>query len=315
MSKFVLLNKNLGLYITNNCNFRCRTCIREYGKSKNLDIKLLSNILKESKALGYTHVGLTGGEPCLHPEFDKIIEIIVQNGITFNITSNGSLRDKYKPVIGRYKDYLKVINLSIDGATREINDRVRGEGAFENFLTSIKYYRSEGIPIVPNVTLCKINKHQIENIVKLAVDLGLKEILISAAIKNSINKDIILSDSEKMSCFNMLSKVGNRHNIRIQPGGSLFTRYDVDNCVNMLFLSSPLINPEGGMSFCCNTIREGAVLGSLYTNSFTDLYKKCLDISTFLRKTRTEKIVKKEYEEGLHNCEFCNKYLINYIKK
>jgi len=314
MARTISLEKNLSLYITGLCNFRCSTCIREYGRAGNLDVKLLEKVLPQAMAFGYRHVGLTGGEPCLHPEFEKIIEVIVKNGATFNFVSNGSLLGKYEFLLERYKKNLLAANFSLDGATIETNDRIRQDGSFVTAINSIKYFAAEGIDTVLNVTLVKENQDKLEDMMKLAVETGVKGIVFSAAIANSINKDIILTDEEKRGCFRRLTGLTSKYKVAIYPGNPLMTAKGVDTCVGISLLSSPMINPNGEFVFCCNTIREGAVVGSLRKYSFAELYKKALDMVCYLRKTRIDKVNRGVKEEGFNNCEFCNKYLSTYIR-
>ena len=314
MPRMISLEKSLALYITNQCNFRCRTCIREYGKSANLDVGLLEQVLPQAIPLGYPHVGMTGGEPCLHPEFRKIVEVIAKSGATFNFVSNGSLLEEYKFLVEQYGDQLTVANFSFDGATREINDQIRQKGSFDKVMNSIKYFVDKGVCTVVNVTIVKINQHQLEDMVKLAVDIGLKGIVFSSAIRNSANKDIVLNDEEKKRCFRSLIKLNAKYKIAAYPGNALMTGSGVDNCVGIFLLSSLMINPRGELVFCCNTSREGAALGSLKENSFAELYTKALAMVEYLRQIRIDKINAGVKEEGFNNCEFCNKYLSEYIE-
>lgn len=314
MERIICLEKNLALNITGQCNFQCRTCIREYGNSSDLDVGLLKQVLPEAIALGYGHVGLTGGEPCLHPDFEKVVNVIADSGATFNFVSNGSYPEKYSFLVKEHKENLRAANFSFDGATKETNDRIRQKGSFDNVIKSIRYFVVHGVETIVNVTLNKHNKHQLEGMAKLAADLGVKQVVFSAVIANSINQDMVLNDEEKRTCFSRLARLGSKYNILVFPGNPLMIGSGVDGCVGISLLSSPMINPKGEFVFCCNTIREGAVVGSLKDRSFSELYKKALDMGQELRKIRTDRILASVSEPGFRNCEFCNRYLRAYIE-
>ena len=313
MERIICLEKSLALNITGQCNFQCRTCIREYGSSSNLDVGLLKQVLPEAISLGYGYVGLTGGEPCLHPDFEKVVNVIADSGATFNFVSNGSFPEKYSFLVKEHKEILRAANFSLDGATRETNDRIRQKGSFDNVIKSIRHFVANGVETIVNVTLNKHNKHQLEGMAKLAADLGVKQVVFSAAIANSINRDIVLNDEEKRTCFSRLARLGSKYNIPVFPGNPLMIGPGVNGCVGISLLSSPMINPKGEFVFCCNTIREGAVVGSLKDHSFSELYKKALDMGQQLRKIRIDRISACIREEGFRSCEFCNKHLSEYI--
>ncbi len=314
MAKIISLQKSLALYITTRCNYRCSICLREYGKSTDLDPALLERILPDAISFGYSHIGLTGGEPCMHPEFKHIVETVVRAGVTFNFVSNGSMPERYGFIIDEYRDKLGVVNLSIDGADREVNDRGREKGSFDGVMKAIKYFSGRDVPVALNVTINKFNRHQLEDIIKLADGLGIKEIVFSSVIATPKNRDSVLTDGERISCFRELIKLKAKYKISIYPGSPLVTGKGVDNCVGIYLLSGLMVNPEGELSFCCNIIREGAVAGSLKEESFAGLYKKAMDMSNFLRQIRIDKINAGIKEEGFNSCEFCNKYLAQYIK-
>ena len=84
--------------------------------------------------------------------------------------------------------------------------------------------------------------------------------------------------------------------------------------MGIYLLSALMVNPLGELSFCCNIIKNGAVVGSLREECFAELYKKALDMSSFLRRIRIDRINAGVREEGFNSCEFCNKYLSEYIK-
>jgi molybdenum cofactor biosynthesis enzyme MoaA len=45
-------------------------------------------LLDEARLFGVRHVGLTGGEPRLHPQFERLIEIILEADYKLSFVSN-----------------------------------------------------------------------------------------------------------------------------------------------------------------------------------------------------------------------------------
>ncbi|MFH1182749.1 MAG: radical SAM protein [Candidatus Moraniibacteriota bacterium] len=301
--------------ITNACNFHCKTCLREHPNDiGHISLEIVEKALQEYKKLNAEPViGITGGEPCLHPDFEKIVEIIVQNGFYFRFVSNGSLLDKYKFIAEKYKKNAKLAAFSLDSSDKEIHNEVRDHGSFEKVKETIRYFSLEGIHTRVNSCLNRINIHQIEEIIVLAKELGAKEIYFMSAIKTLLNSKIVFTDVEKQRHKNYIYQLGRKHDFKVHVLSSLGNKSGIEFCP-ALNLEAIQVNQKGEVSFCCDIIGAGASVGSLENNSFGELYSKCLDLSCDLKKTRVKLLESGVVMEGFNTCEFCNLFLSRYIK-
>ena len=74
--------KQLYAYLTDGCNLSCRHCwldpytASEKKKYRFLSAGLFEKAVGEAKDLGLQAVKLSGGEPLMHPEFTKFLDII-----------------------------------------------------------------------------------------------------------------------------------------------------------------------------------------------------------------------------------------------
>ena len=128
-------------FVTNNCNAKCNHCF--YSEQLNInqkDILSLDQIRGFSSQLGkLVWLAISGGEPFLRQDLEKIYEIFCDNNKIedLNIPTNGVLTDiiykKTKCMLESRKIKNFNIVLSLDG-TRELHNQMRGVDCFDNVM-------------------------------------------------------------------------------------------------------------------------------------------------------------------------------------
>jgi SynChlorMet cassette radical SAM/SPASM protein ScmF len=165
-------------YLTEGCNLACRHCWLspklegEELRYPFLAVDLLEKAIHEAKPLGLQGVKLTGGEPLLHPEFFRILEIIRREGLSLTIETNGVF---CTPETAREiaKSPNRLVSVSLDGANAETHDGIRGKiGSFEAAGNAVRNLSAAGINPQIIFTIMKKNVDQIEAVIGLAESLG-----------------------------------------------------------------------------------------------------------------------------------------------
>ncbi len=131
--------KKVYIEITNVCNLQCNFCPTTKRKSEFMKVDLFSKILdqiKDHTEYIYFHVK---GEPLLHPELDKLLDISYQKGFKVNITTNGTLIKKVKDKLIS-KPALRQINFSLHSFDGNEGGRNR-----EEYLNDILLFTKEAI--------------------------------------------------------------------------------------------------------------------------------------------------------------------------
>lgn len=79
------------------CNLRCNYCDTAYAlESSNGEDMSVLEVLKKVSEFNVKNITLTGGEPLIHKDIDKLIDLLIENGYNINIETNGSVAiDKY----------------------------------------------------------------------------------------------------------------------------------------------------------------------------------------------------------------------------
>jgi MoaA/NifB/PqqE/SkfB family radical SAM enzyme len=301
---------NLALITTTRCDLHCQHCLRGYPTQRSdFPVELLNKLLTEAMPFGVKHVGLTGGEPHLHPQFEGIVEKIVSYGYTWHFVSHGQRTKPYLPMMERYRDSFEHVSLSIDGAKAKTHDEIRGrKGAFEKVVKAAQVYLEKGFNVKAGMTLNRINKEEIKQFIHLAEDLGIKHIGFGGTIPADWNHHLILSDKEALELYQQIQELRKETGTEIKTVSALYTHGGVNFC-NVLNLRELTFNSNGDLIFCCDTIKSGTVIGSLQDHPFKDLIQKWLAQSSKLQVQRTERIASGYIGERFDTCAFCNHLL------
>jgi MoaA/NifB/PqqE/SkfB family radical SAM enzyme len=302
----------LAILTTRRCNLHCAHCLRGYPEERrDFPLELLPHLLEDARPFGVRHVALTGGEPGLHPRFAGFVDKIVAAGYTWNFVTNGLAVEPYLAPLERFKENLTHISLSLDGANHETHDAIRcRQGAFAALMQSIDHYKTMGVKLRFNATINRLNKGELQGMVKLAECLGVDSVFFGSAIPTPWNEKLVLTDQETLEVYKQLKEIGKKAAVLIRSFSSLHTRGGVNFCGN-LNLEEITINAKGEVIFCCDTIKDGAVVGSLASEPFTALVRRWLQISTALQLERLDNIATGMMDDGFDACTFCN----NFLKK
>ena len=162
----------LGFAIAEHCNLRCPHCIRDDVTSVwNLEPDLIASVVDQARDLyGSVLVSLTGGEPLLHAEFPRIIEILAERRVPYRIVSNGWHVQRELPIMRCYAP--QAVRLSLSGGTAETHDAERGRGSFRRLLTAVALFTSERIPCYLSLVVDRRSRPEIRIAADLAESLG-----------------------------------------------------------------------------------------------------------------------------------------------
>ena len=113
--------KRIYIEITNICNKNCKFCSPLLRPLRFMSVEEFEYILKEIKEYTdyiYLHVK---GEPLLHPNLDKILELCEEYNIKVNITTNGTLLLEKTDILLKYNS-VRQINVSLHSFDENDNE-------------------------------------------------------------------------------------------------------------------------------------------------------------------------------------------------
>ncbi|MDE2143672.1 MAG: radical SAM protein [Elusimicrobia bacterium] len=158
--------------LTRDCNLACLHCCTDSAPGKALPHELSReralSLCREIVAAGVPYAMIVGGEPTLVPHFAEVCKTLSDGGVLLKIETNGMDFD-----VSMLKGLsVRSVQISLDGATQETFAKQRPGGVLSKVLASCRAVREAGLPLEITFAPSKLNIHEAEDVIKLAVELG-----------------------------------------------------------------------------------------------------------------------------------------------
>ena len=119
--------------LTYACNLSCVHCLSSSGRRdpRELSTAECRAVIDELERMQVFYVNIGGGEPTVRPDFWDLVDYATAHHVGVKFSTNGV---KITPAAARRlaaSDYVDV-QISLDGATADVNDAVRGPGSYAN---------------------------------------------------------------------------------------------------------------------------------------------------------------------------------------
>lgn len=164
MNSQILPRNELRISITSLCNMKCVYCHNEgNNNTAELSAELIKKLVKKSLKYGLKSVRLTGGEPLLHKDIERICESIkmIDPNIKIGLNTNGILIDKILKLIS--KNYLDRIVVGLDYFDGKISKNSPVGVSSKQILNNIIKIKNENVC----VEIAKTYNDDLENTIKL----------------------------------------------------------------------------------------------------------------------------------------------------
>lgn len=206
---------SLSVEPTTSCNLRCPECpsgLRQFTRPTGmLQTDFFDKLIKEHKN---TLINLTfyfQGEPYLNPDFLKMVNHASENKI-YTITSTNAHYLNNENAKKTIESKLDKLIISIDGTTQNTYEQYRVGGHLDKVIEGAKNVvkwrkelKSKTPYIVFQFLVVKPNQHQIEDIYKLADEIGVDEVkLKTAQVYDFENGNDLIPTIEKYSRYKQM---------------------------------------------------------------------------------------------------------------
>ncbi len=173
-----VLGSRLWLYSNYHCNLVCTYCLTESGPKvarRELDRRTMLDLAREARELGFTGIGVTGGEPFLVPDMPELL-VELSHVLPVLVLTNGTLfqralLERMVPLA----DADVTLQISLDRPDPEANDVMRGPENFRRVVDAVPALLRLGIQVRIATTLEDEDADELARLCALHRGLGVSD--------------------------------------------------------------------------------------------------------------------------------------------
>jgi len=208
---------------TNACNLRCKHCYQNAGPKplpNELTFEEKLNVLNQLDEMEIPSIAFSGGEPTIHPDFIPIVKEASRRGIYTAVATNGLAFASESFTDKALKAGLNYVEVSLDSTDPKVHDEFRGvKGAWELAVKGIKnVVKHGGASTGIAMTLTKLNKDQIGDMVRLAEELGVTRVIFFNFIPTGRGKENValdLTPEEREEALRWIYRESRRSSVQV----------------------------------------------------------------------------------------------------
>ena len=331
---FTLSNKHrfVQFDITRQCNLRCAHCrstsfyegSQEHEAISDMSTEEVYRALDSLSAAGVERIHFLGGEPFFRKDMLDIVDYASGKGIVCSINTNGTfvtpeIHDRL------FSSKLYLLTFSLDGASPETNDPIRGKGVFELVTKNMKALdderkrRKQYIRQIICTVVTKSNAHEMTKMMDVAHEIGADSLIFTPLRQrgragNNLDK-LYFSDQETFELSEKLAQIiasGHSQHVQMGLGSPLVAEY-----LNRKYGTKFPITPGG-----CNALATKAFVqpdGAMFpcqelTEYFTTRSGKKIEMPrTSVLESGAKNIWDSKLYSGLLSAFFKSDALKNYV--
>ena len=267
---------NVTWEISLRCNLRCVHCLSDSGESSHdeLNHEESLDLIDQLTAMKVFQVNIGGGEPFIRKDFLDLLSYSHGKGLVTCVSTNGTMVDR---TLAKRLSALKLLYLqvSLDGATADVNDAIRGKGTYQKILHGMDCLATEGVRFSINTVLTRTNFSQLETLRKMASQYG-AELRVSRfrpSGRGKARKSYLGPTKDQLETF---SNWLNEHDL-VRTGDSFFCltsekrrRKGLDMCGAAKMTCC--ISPSGEVYPCAFLQETPFLVGNVRDSSLKDLW-------------------------------------------
>lgn len=160
--------------LTYACNLSCVHCLSSSGRRdpRELTTDQCKALIDEFERMQIFYVNIGGGEPTVRPDFWELIDYATAHHVGVKFSTNGIKIDDDVAERLAPNDYVDV-QLSLDGATADVNDAIRGNGSYATTMRAAQALADAGMRNFKfSVVMTRHNVGQLDDLKEIADHFG-----------------------------------------------------------------------------------------------------------------------------------------------
>ncbi|MBO0805753.1 MAG: mycofactocin radical SAM maturase [Nocardiopsaceae bacterium] len=160
--------------LTYACNLSCVHCLSSSGRRdpRELSTAECKSVIDTLERMQVFYVNIGGGEPTVRPDFWELLSYATDHHVGVKFSTNGVKLDAAAAERLAASDYVDV-QISLDGATPEVNDAVRGPGSYATAMRAMGHLRDAGFEgFKVSVVMTRHNIPQLDEFKAIADSYG-----------------------------------------------------------------------------------------------------------------------------------------------
>jgi mycofactocin biosynthetic radical S-adenosylmethionine protein MftC len=255
--------------LTYACNLACVHCLSSSGRRdpRELTTAECETVIDTLRRMQVFYVNVGGGEPTVRPDFWHLLEYATEHQVGVKFSTNGVRIDRAAAGRLAASDYVDV-QISLDGATAEINDAVRGQGSYAMALRAMAHLAEAGFGgFKLSVVVTRHNVGQLDMFERLAGQYG-AQLRLTRLRPSGRGADVWPAlhptDAQQRELYDWLCERGER----VLTGDSFFHLSAYGAALPGLNLCGAgrvvcLIDPVGDVYACPFAIHDSFLAGSV----------------------------------------------------
>jgi len=156
-------------------------------------------VIDSAATLGTMIVSFTGGEPVLRSDVFELIGYARQRGMAVHLCSNGTIISE-EIALRLQQAGADTVSISVESASPQIHDRLRGEGSFDRAVQGIRTLveHAPRVKVGINYLITAINYRGMTAMIPFAEELGVHQIKFAPIHTNLLHKNKPIEDYEDL---------------------------------------------------------------------------------------------------------------------
>ncbi|MFI8997563.1 mycofactocin radical SAM maturase [Streptomyces sp. NPDC053542] len=156
------------------CNLSCAHCLSSSGRRDPMELSTdeIKSVIDELQRMQVFYINVGGGEPTVRADFWELLDYAIDHQVGVKFSTNGLRITPERARRLAATDYVDV-QISLDGATREVNDAVRGPGSYDMAIRAMENLAAAGFENFKiSVVMTRQNVSQLDDFAAIADRYG-----------------------------------------------------------------------------------------------------------------------------------------------